>query len=72
MLLMLVGIGFVAILTGAIAERFVAGQVSEHAAEIEEELAGDLEDTREAALRELRAISNRMQKLEATVERLGR
>jgi voltage-gated potassium channel len=70
-LLMLVGIGFVAILTGAIAERFVAGQVSERAAEVEE-VAGEFEDTREAALQELRAISERMRQLEATVERLGR
>jgi voltage-gated potassium channel len=69
-LLMLVGIGFVAILTGAIAERFVAGQLREQTEEIEEEVAEEIEDARGAALRELRAIAQRLQKLEATVERL--
>jgi voltage-gated potassium channel len=72
MALMLVGIGFVAVLTGAIAERFVAAQVRAQAEAAEREVAGEVEDAREAALQELRSIAERMQRLEATVQRLGR
>jgi hypothetical protein len=70
--LMIVGIGFVALLTGAIAERFVAAQVRAEAEAAEQEVAGEIEDAREAALQELRSIAERMQRLEATVQRLGR
>ena len=72
MVLMVVGIGFVALLTGAVAERFIATQVREQAETAEKEIAGEIEDTREAALQELRSIAERMQRLEATVQRLGR
>jgi voltage-gated potassium channel len=72
MVLMIVGIGFVALLTGAIAERFVAAQVRAEAEAAEREVAGELDDAREEALRELRSIAEHMQRLEATVHRLGR
>jgi voltage-gated potassium channel len=72
MVLMIVGIGFVALLTGAIAERFVAAQVRAEAEAAEHEVVGEIEDAREAALHELRSIAERMQRLESTVQRLGR
>ena len=72
MVLMIVGIGFVALLTGAIAERFVAAQVRGEVEAAEREVAGEIDDAREEALQELRSISERMQRLEATVQRLGR
>jgi voltage-gated potassium channel len=64
---MLVGIGFIALMTGAIAERFLAREV----AEIEEEVAEEVETT-EAVLAELRSVRERLEGLEARVQRLGR
>lgn len=60
MALMLVGIGFIAILTGAIAERFLTGQIEEVAEEVEETAATETE-----LLAELRAIRARLDRLEA-------
>jgi len=64
---MLVGIGFIAVLTGAVAERFLARDVRA----IEAEVAGEAE-TVEAVLGELRAIRDRLGDLEGRVQRLGR
>jgi hypothetical protein len=52
--------------------RFVAAQVRAEAEAAERQVAGELDDAREEALRELRSIAERMQRLEATVHRLGR
>lgn len=60
MALMLVGIGFIAILTGAIAERFLSGQIEE----TQEELRDDVEQAEEDVLAELRAITDRLHQLE--------
>lgn len=60
--LMLIGIGFVAILTGAIAERFLT-QIEEVAEEAEEVAATEVE-----LLAELRAIRARLDQLEARSE----
>lgn len=57
--LMLVGIGFIAVLTGAIAERFLTGQIEEVAVEAEEAVAEEIE-----ILAELRAIRARLDQLE--------
>jgi voltage-gated potassium channel len=62
--LMLVGIGFVAVLTGAIAERFVAGQVR---AEVQQRDANE-----EDVLSELREIMARLQRLETSVQSAAR
>jgi voltage-gated potassium channel len=70
--LMLIGIGFVALLTGAIAERFVAGDVHVEALQAEAEIEGELGDVRAALLRELRAIGSRLRELERAVEQLDR
>lgn len=61
--LMLVGIGFIAILTGAIAERFLSGQIEEVADEVEETFATETE-----LLEELRAIRSRLDRIEGRFE----
>lgn len=63
---MVVGIGFIALMTGAIAERFLAGDV----AEIEREIAEDA-DTTDAVLQELREVRGRLETLEGRIQRLG-
>jgi voltage-gated potassium channel len=62
--LMLVGIGFIAILTGAIAERFLAAEIEEAV-----EAAEEVEATEVEVLAELREIRSRLDRLET---RLGR
>ena len=62
--LMLVGIGFIAILTGAIAERFLAGEI-----ESAVEAAEEVEATEAEVLAELQEIRSRLDRLET---RLGR
>jgi hypothetical protein len=62
-----VGIGFIAILTGAVAERFLARDVRV----IETEVAEEAEAVDEV-LGELRAIRKRLGDLEGRVQRLGR
>ena len=64
MALMLIGIGFVAILTGAVAERFLAGEIEEVADEV-----GDAAATEVELLAELRAIRSRLDRLESRIER---
>jgi voltage-gated potassium channel len=60
---MLVGIGFVAVLTGAIAQRFLAGEVEREVEEVEEQLAA----SEEGIIAELRAMQARLGQLEAAV-----
>jgi voltage-gated potassium channel len=62
--LMLVGIGFIAILTGAIAERFLSGEIEDAV-----EAAEELEATEVEVLAELQEIRSRLDRLET---RLGR
>ena len=62
--LMLVGIGFVAIITGAIAQRFLSGEVAEV-----EEAVETVEQVDAYVLREVREISQRLRALETAVER---
>ena len=62
---MIVGIGFVAVLTAAIAQRFVAIQVGQQVEDAEEVL----EATEEQVLAEIR---ERLQVLEESVQRLAR
>jgi voltage-gated potassium channel len=61
---MAVGIGFVALLTGAIAERFLAPQIEV----VEQELAG-VEDSEDEVAEELRAIAERLLALEVRLAR---
>jgi hypothetical protein len=59
---MLVEIGFVAILTGAIAQRFLAPDVERKAVEVQE-----LDATGEALLRELQGMRAQLDRLEVSV-----
>ena len=63
---MLIGIGFIAMLTGAVAQRFLATDV--HA--IETGVTGEVESI-ESILFELRTVRDRLGELEARVQRLG-
>ena len=63
-MLMLVGIGFIAILTGAIAERFLVGEIEEVA-----EASAETEATEAELLVELREIRSRLDRLETRLSR---
>jgi voltage-gated potassium channel len=61
---MLVGIGFVALLTGAIAQRFLSPEIEEEAEEVAQELdAGSAADI----VRELRELGDRLHALESAL-----
>jgi hypothetical protein len=60
---MLVGIGFIAVLTGAVAERFLAAGVQREAEQVEEELDAASADV----IRHLRELSRRLDEVEALV-----
>jgi voltage-gated potassium channel len=62
---MLVGIGFLTLLIGAVSERFVAADVAEEVAEAERELEEDVDAARAEVVAELRAIGERLRQLEA-------
>ena len=61
LMVMLVGIGFVAILTGAVAERFVKPSLEAEEEEVEEKLGT------EGILKELRALRAQVDGLQAAV-----
>jgi voltage-gated potassium channel len=61
---MLVGIGFIAVLTGAVAQRFLASQIDEVERGVEEVEATDFE-----VLAELRQVRRRLDSLEARLNR---
>lgn len=63
---MLVGIGFLTLVIGSVAQRFIAVEVEE----VEEELAKEVESV-EDALHEIREVMSRLQRLETAVQRLG-
>lgn len=67
-IMMVVGVGFVAILTGVVAQRFVLPVLQEETDEVEDEL----ETASDAILRELRDVRTRLTDLEAAVERSAR
>ncbi|HEX4732707.1 MAG TPA: ion transporter [Solirubrobacterales bacterium] len=66
--ILLIGISFVAFLTGAIAQRFVAPEL----AEIEKELGDEELSAEEVALRELASVQEQLQALQVAVEKLAR
>jgi voltage-gated potassium channel len=61
---MLVGIGFVAMLTGAIAQRFLGPEIEEEAKEVEAQVDGAAAAD---IVRELREMSDRLRSLEAAL-----
>jgi voltage-gated potassium channel len=68
---MLVGIGFIALLTGALAQRFLAPQL-EQAAREEAERADEIETTEADVLTEVRDIRERLALLEESLVRQAR
>ncbi|HEX4751317.1 MAG TPA: potassium channel family protein, partial [Solirubrobacterales bacterium] len=66
--ILIIGISFVALLTGAIAQRFLAPEL----AEIEQELGDEELSAEEVALRELRSVQEQLQALQVAVEKLVR
>ena len=59
--ILIVGIGFVALLTGAFAQRFLAPEL----AVVEEQLEGEKLSAEQLALRELRSVQEQLQALES-------
>ena len=66
--ILLVGISFVALITGGIAQRFLAPELTQ----IEEELADEDVHPEDVALRELRSVQEQLQSLQLAVETLAR
>ena len=64
--ILIVGIGFVALLTGAFAQRFLGPEI----AEVEEELEAEQISAEAVAMRELRAVRAQVEALEIAVERM--
>jgi voltage-gated potassium channel len=64
--ILIVGIGFVALLTGAFAQRFLSPEI----AEVEQELAEEQVSAEALALRELKSVQEQLQSLEIAVQRL--
>jgi len=64
--ILIVGIGFVALLTGAFAQRFLSPEI----VEVEEELAAEQISAETLALRELKSVQEQLQSLEVAVQRL--
>ncbi len=64
--ILIIGISFVALITGAVAQRFLAPELSE----IESELGEKELSAEELALRELRSVQEQLQSLQLAVERM--
>jgi hypothetical protein len=67
-LIVIVGIAFVALLTGAFAQRFLGPEL----AEVEEDIETEQLSAEAVALRELRAVREQLAALELAVERIAR
>jgi voltage-gated potassium channel len=65
--ILLIGISFVALLTGAFAQRFLAPEI----AEIEEELEEEKLSAEALALRELHSVQEQLQALSLAIERMA-
>ena len=64
--ILIVGIGFVALLTGAFAQRFLGPEI----AEVEAELEAEQLSAEAVALKELHAVRQQLEALEIAVERM--
>ncbi|HEY2334629.1 MAG TPA: ion channel [Solirubrobacterales bacterium] len=64
--ILIIGIGFVALLTGAFAQRFLSPEI----AIVEEELEAEQVSAEALALRELKGVREQLQALEVAVERM--
>ena len=70
-IVMVVGIGFGTLVIGAISERFVAPSVEREVEEAQQEAVEEVQDLDAEVLRELRAMSARLQQLETALHRRG-
>ncbi len=70
-IVMVVGIGFGTLVIGAISERFVAPSVEREVEQAEQETVEEFQVVEEELLRELRAMSARLQQLETALQRRG-
>jgi voltage-gated potassium channel len=68
---MVVGIGFLSLLIGAVAQRFVETEIREEAAEAEEDVVREVDAVRDEIVRELRSLAQRLRDPERSVEGLG-
>jgi voltage-gated potassium channel len=64
MAIMLIGIGFIAVITGAVAERFLAVEIEDVA-----DATAEVEATEGEMLAELRAIRSRLDRLEVALQK---
>jgi len=64
--ILIVGIGFVALLTGAFAQRFLSPEI----AEVEEELEAEQVSAEQVAMRELLGVREQLEALELAMQRL--
>jgi voltage-gated potassium channel len=69
-LLMVVGVGFFALITGGVAQRFIAASVREDVETAEQELATEVESVRTQLVQELRELTSRLQSLEQRIREL--
>jgi voltage-gated potassium channel len=70
-IVMVVGIGFGTLVIGAISERFITPQVEREVEEAEQEAVEELQGVEAEVLRELRAMSARLQQLEMALQQRG-
>jgi voltage-gated potassium channel len=70
-MVMLVGIGFIAILTAAIAQKFVATQVAATVGAAEQETIHDIDEAEAHVLAELQSMQTRLRDLEAAIRQMG-
>ena len=68
---MIVGIGFVAVLTAAVAQRFVTAQVAAELSTVEEDVERDIDQIQAVVLHELRDLQGRLRALESTIQQMG-
>jgi voltage-gated potassium channel len=64
--ILIIGIGFVALLTGAFAQRFLSPEI----AEVEEELTAEQDSAEQVAMRELLGVREQLEALELAMQRL--
>jgi voltage-gated potassium channel len=69
--LMVVGIGFVAILTAALAQRFLATELREEVGELGVEIAAEVEHAEADVIAELREVMRRLQAVERKLGQRG-
>ena len=68
---MVVGVGFLSLIIGAVSERFIASEVEQEVAVAEREVEHDVGRTLAELVAEVRAIGERLREVEARISRIG-